>query len=158
MSPKYFVFIFLTTLFFSCGNEDAAPVVDTDMTDAVLIEINKLRASGCNCGGEEMPPVSALTSNPILKETAINYAHDMYVRDFFSHISPEGTSPIQRAATLGYTGAYMGEVIARNYDSPAEVVQGWKNSPDHCKAIMGSTFIEMGAGKSGNIWVANLGN
>jgi uncharacterized protein YkwD len=157
MYPKCFIFILLAVFFFSCDNEDTTPVVDTDVTDSVLIEINKLRTAGCNCGDENMPPVSALISNPILVKTAINYAHDMNMRNYFSHISPEGTSPIQRAATLGYTGAYVGEVIARNYDKPAEVVLGWKNSPDHCKAMMSSTYIEMGAGKSGNIWVSNFG-
>jgi uncharacterized protein YkwD len=157
MSPKCFIFIILTALFLSCNNEDAAPVVDANVTDSVLIEINKLRTTGCKCGEEDMPPVPLLVSNTILTQTAINYAHDMYARNYFSHISPEGTSPIQRAATLGYPGAYVGEVIARNYESPAAVVLGWKNSTDHCKAMMSSTYVEMGAGKSGTIWVSNLG-
>ena len=157
MRTKHLIYIILTTLFFSCDSEETAPVVDTDVTDSVLIEINKLRTAGCNCGDESMPPVPTLVSNPILTKTAINYAHDMRVRNYFSHISPEETSPIQRATTLGYKGFYVGEVIARNYDNPAAVVQGWKNSTDHCKAMMSSTYIEMGAGKSGNIWVSDFG-
>ena len=159
MTLKHFIYITLTTLLFiSCDNDNDAPVViDTNVTDSVLIEINKLRATGCKCGTDDMPPVPPLVSNSILTQTAINYAHDMNVRDFFSHISPEGTSPIQRAFALGYTGTYVGEVIARNYNTPAEVVIGWKNSEDHCKAIMSINYVEMGAGKYGNIWVANLG-
>jgi len=104
-----------------------------------------------------MPPVPELVSNSVLAQTALNHAHDMNVRNYFSHISPEGTSPIQRASTLGYTGNSVGEVIARNYDNPVEVVNGWKNSIDHCKAMMSSDYIEMGAGKSDKVWVANLG-
>ena len=157
MSSKYFIFLILVPLFFSCDNNDDTPVVDTNVTDPVLIEINKLRVTGCKCGDEDMPPVPELVSNSILAQTAINYAHDMNVRNYFSHISPEGTSPIQRASTLGYTGNYVGEVIARNYANPIDVVIGWKNSTDHCKAMMSSDYIEMGAGKSDNVWVANLG-
>ncbi|WP_428232589.1 CAP domain-containing protein [Flavobacterium sp.] len=159
MFSKHFIIVILTVfLFLSCDNDSDTPVViDTNVTATVLAEMNKLRATGCKCGTEDMPPVPPLVSNSILTQTAIYYAHDMNVRDFFSHISPEGTSPIQRAFTFGYTGKYVGEVIARNYNTPAEVVLGWKNSEDHCKAMMSGTYIEMGAGKSGNTWVANLG-
>ncbi|MEO8240378.1 MAG: CAP domain-containing protein [Flavobacterium sp.] len=158
MSSKYFIFFILVPLFFSCdNNDDAVPIVDTNVTDPVLIEINKLRVTGCKCGDEDMPPVPELVSNSILAQTALNYAHDMNVRNYFSHISPEGTSPIQRANTAGYTGTYVGEVIARNYANPVEVVAGWKSSTDHCKAMMSSDYVEMGAGKSDNVWVANLG-
>lgn len=160
MSSKYFFLFILAPLFFSCdNNDDAIAVVDTNVTDPVLTEINKLRVTGCKCGDEDMPPVPELVSNSLLAQTAINHAHDMNVRNYFSHISPapEGTSPIQRAGTLGYTGNSVGEVIARNYDNPIVVVNGWKNSTDHCKAMMSSDYIEMGAGKSDKMWVANLG-
>ncbi|PXY42858.1 CAP domain-containing protein [Flavobacterium cheongpyeongense] len=156
MDSKYLFFFILALFLFSCDDNET-PVVDTNVTNPVLIEINKLRVTGCKCGDDDMPPVPELVSNSILTHTAINYAHDMNVRNYFSHISPEGTSPIQRAITLGYTGNFIGEVIARNYSNPAEVVAGWKNSIDHCKAMMSSTYIEMGAGKSDNVWVANLG-
>lgn len=158
MSPKRVVHILLTSLLFiSCNSDNDTSIDETDVTNSVLIEINKLRTKGCKCGADDMPAVPALVSNSLLTKTALNYANDMNARNYFSHISPEGTSPIQRAAAAGYTGKYVGEVIARNYTTAAEVVLGWKNSEDHCKAMMSNTYIEMGAGKSGNIWVANLG-
>jgi uncharacterized protein YkwD len=158
MSSKFVIYIVLTSLLFiSCNSDDDAPIDQTDVTDSVLIEINKLRTTGCKCGADDMPAVPALVSNPLLTKTAVSYANDMNARNYFSHISPEGTSPIQRASAVGYTGKYVGEVIARNYSTSAEVVLGWKNSEDHCKAMMSNTYVEMGAGKSGKIWVANLG-
>ncbi|MNR09650.1 Cysteine-rich secretory protein family protein [compost metagenome] len=158
MFPKRVIYILLTSLLFiSCNSDDDTPIDETDITDSVLIEINKLRTTGCKCGADDMPAVPALVSNPLLTKTAVSYATDMNARNYFSHISPEGTSPIQRASAVGYTGKYVGEVIARNYNSSAEVVIGWKNSEDHCKAMMSNTYVEIGAGKSGNIWVANLG-
>ena len=157
MSSKYFIFLVLVPLFFSCDNNDDTPVVDTNVTDPVLIEINKLRVTGCKCGDEDMPPVPELVSNSILAQTAINYAHDMNVRNYFSHISPEGTSPIQRASKLGYTGNYVGEVIARNYANPIDVVIGWKNSTDHCKAMMDSIYVDFGAARYNTIWVQEFG-
>ncbi|MDW8848612.1 CAP domain-containing protein [Flavobacterium sp. MMLR14_040] len=158
MSSKFVIYIVLTSLLFiSCNSDDDTPIDETDVTDSVLIEINKLRTTGCKCGTDDMPAVPALVSNPLLTKTAVSYANDMNARNYFSHISPEGTSPIQRASVVGYTGKYVGEVIARNYSTSAEVVLGWKNSEDHCKAMMSNTYVEMGAGKSRKIWVANLG-
>ena len=158
MSPKCVIYFFLTSLLFiSCNSDDDTPTNETDITNSVLIEINKLRATGCKCGADDMSAVPALVSNPLLTKTAAIYADDMNARNYFSHISPEGTSPIQRASAVGYTGKYVGEVIARNYSTSAEVVIGWKNSEEHCKAMMSNTYVEMGAGKSGKIWVANLG-
>lgn len=158
MSLKYVIYIVLISLLlFSCNSDNDTPIDETDVTDSVLIEINKLRATGCKCGADDMPAVPPLVSNPLLTKTAVSYAYDMNTRNYFSHISPEGTSPIQRASAVGYTGKYVGEVIARNYNSSAEVVIGWKNSEDHCKAMMSNIYVEMGAGKSGKIWVANLG-
>ena len=158
MFLKRVIYILLTSLLFiSCNSDDDTVIDATDVTDSVLIEINKLRTTGCKCGADDMPAVPALVSNSLLTKTAVNYATDMNARNYFSHISPEGTSPIQRAAAVSYTGKYVGEVIARNYSTSAEVVIGWKNSEEHCKAMMSNTYVEMGAGKSGNIWVANLG-
>ena len=158
MFPKRVIYILLISLLsISCNSDDDTVIDATDVTDSVLIEINKLRTTGCKCGADDMPAVPALVSNSLLTKTAVNYATDMNARNYFSHISPEGTSPIQRAAAVNYTGKYVGEVIARNYSTSAEVVIGWKNSEEHCKAMMSNTYVEMGAGKSGNIWVANLG-
>jgi uncharacterized protein YkwD len=149
----FFLFFFVV----SCQNDIDDVIVDSDVTPSVLIEINKLRVTGCQCGDLYMPAVAPLVNNSILSKTAINQAHDMNVRNYFDHISPEGSSPIQRAAYLGYTGAYVGEVIAKNFNNSVEVVAGWKNSTDHCKAMMDEIYVEMGAGKSGSIWVANFG-
>ncbi|QGK73378.1 CAP domain-containing protein [Flavobacterium sp. SLB02] len=158
MSLKRVIYILLTCLLFiSCNSDNDTPIDKTSLNDSVLIEINKLRTAGCKCGNDNMPAVSALVSNSLLTKTAFNYAKDMSDRNYFSHISPEGTSPIQRAAAVGYTGKYVGEVIARNYSTSLQVVMGWKNSQDHCKAMMSSNYVEMGVGKSGNIWVVNLG-
>lgn len=149
----YFIFI---TLFCACKKEEAA-IIDTDETSSLLTAINKLRVAGCKCGTDTMPPVKILMANTILTTTAINHAHDMNGRNFFSHISPEGTSPILRAIQNGYTGLYTGEILGRNYSSVNTVMAAWQLSTDHCMAMMDTIYTEMGAGKSGSYWVVNFG-
>ena len=156
MKDKYTYCIFFLMLFCSCKKE-VVNSIDTNETNALLTTINKLRLTGCMCGADSMPATKLLVVNSLLSTTAKNYADDMNLRNFFSHISPEGTSPIQRAILTGYTGPFVGEILGRNYFSVNAVMAAWQSSPEHCKAMMDADFTEMGAGRSGNYWVANFG-
>ena len=143
-------------LFCGCKKQNVI-VADTDETEVLLSVINTIRLSGCMCGADSMPPTKKLKPNTILTTTAINYAYDLKSKNFFSHISLDGTSPIQRAALNGYTGAQVGEILGYNYSSINAVVHAWKSSAEHCRAMMDSLYTEMGAGKSGSYWVVNFG-
>ncbi|HYC86830.1 MAG TPA: CAP domain-containing protein [Chryseosolibacter sp.] len=120
-------------------------------------EINALRKEGCTCGTEWMAPVNTLTWNLILEKTALDHATDMYTNNYFDHLSPTGTSPIQRAHNNGYSGDYVGEVIARKYFTAKDVVEAWQASESHCRALMDSLYNEMGGARKEDYWVVNLG-
>jgi uncharacterized protein YkwD len=124
-----------------------------EMTDTV----NELRSRGCRCGADSMPPVSPLTWNAQLASAAAEHATDMYVNNYFSHISPQGTSPIQRAQQAGYTGSYVGENIAKGYTTINDVMLAWKNSEAHCKAMMDTLYKEFGAYEYNGYWVQEFG-
>lgn len=124
-----------------------------DMTDTV----NELRSMGCRCGADSMPPVPPLTWNAQLATAAAEHAEDMYVNNYFSHISPQGTSPIQRAQQAGYTGSYVGENIAKGYTTINDVMVAWKNSEAHCKAMMDTLYKEFGACEYNGYWVQEFG-
>jgi uncharacterized protein YkwD len=129
-----------------------------DVRTVLLSEINALRNNGCTCGNEWMEPVEALTHNLILEKAASDHAADMYANNYFSHSSLDGRSAIQRAQSAGYPGNYVGEVIARNYSTAKDVVQAWRESESHCRALMDSLYHEMGGASTGGYWVVDLGN
>ena len=139
----------------SCKKETAADPgrLVPEMTDSV----NQLRAKGCRCGTDSMPPVPPLTWNSQLAAAAAEHAKDMYVNNYFSHVSLQGTSPIQRAIQAGYTGMYVGENIAKGYTTTPEVMLAWKNSEAHCKAMMDTLYKEFGASTYNGYWVQELG-
>lgn len=124
-----------------------------EMTDSV----NVLRSKGCHCGADSMPPVAPLIWNAQLAAAAAEHARDMYVNNYFSHISPQGTSPIQRAMQAGYTGMYVGENIAKGYNTISDVMLAWKNSEAHCKAMMDTLYKEFGAAEYSGYWVQEFG-
>ncbi|MGR7002617.1 CAP domain-containing protein [Yinghuangia aomiensis] len=66
-------------------------------------------------------------------------------RGYFSHDTPEGKTPWDRAkaAGIGYLGA---ENIARGQKTPAAVMEAWMNSPGHRANILDCSLTKLGVG------------
>ena len=65
----------------------------------------------------------------------------------------------------GYPLAAGGENIAAGQRSPAQVVQGWMDSPGHCRNAMNPSFTETGLGhvevrdgNFGHYWTQKFGS
>ncbi|MGC0335654.1 CAP domain-containing protein [Streptomyces sp. SLBN-8D4] len=93
-----------------------------------------------------LPPLAV---DPLLARAAQAYSNDMAVRAFYSHTSPEGTQPWDRAAAAGSARRSIGENIACGQRSAAEVVEGWMNSPGHRANILKPDFTHIGIGFAG---------
>ncbi len=123
----------------------------------MLALVNEIRAEGCRCGNQNMPPVPALKWNPKLERAAKRHVDDMLEQDFFSHQGSDGSSVGQRASDAGYSWTGIAENIAYGYPDMASVIQGWKDSPGHCKNMMKASYEHLGmAGREG-YWVMVLG-
>ncbi|MFJ8109409.1 CAP domain-containing protein [Streptomyces sp. NPDC096132] len=90
-----------------------------------------------------------LAVDPLLTSAAQAHCADMVARAFYSHTSPEGTQPWDRAAAAGSTRRTIGENIACGQRSAAEVVEGWMNSPGHRANILKPAFTHIGVGYAG---------
>ncbi|MET9827713.1 CAP domain-containing protein [Streptomyces sp. NPDC006385] len=90
-----------------------------------------------------------LAVDPALGTAAQDYSADMAARAFYSHTSPEGSRPWDRAAAAGSPMRSIGENIACGQRSPAEVVEGWMNSPGHRANILKRDFTHIGVGFAG---------
>ncbi|NDU71672.1 stress protein [Actinomadura sp. DSM 109109] len=104
-----------------------------------------------------------LAGDPFLTAAAQAYSEDMVARRFYSHTSPEGTQPWDRARAAGATHLGIGENIACGQRSPAEVVQGWMDSPGHRANILKPDFTHIGVGfhgggKAGTYWTQLFGS
>lgn len=147
--------IIIITLLAAC-RKDATII--RDIKEEMLTTVNALRQTGCTCGSTFMPPVKPLLWNDTLAMAALAHARDMDANNYFSHISPGGTSPIQRTMALGYAGNYVSENIARGFSSLEPVMEAWEKSEDHCKAIMDSLQTHMGASNVNSYWVQEFGS
>jgi uncharacterized protein YkwD len=93
--------------------------------------------------------LAPLAVDPLLTTAAQTYSADMAARAFYSHTSPEGTQPWDRAAAAGSTRRSIGENIACGQRSADEVVDGWMNSPGHRANILKPGFTHIGVGFAG---------
>ncbi|MEV1065632.1 CAP domain-containing protein [Streptomyces sp. NPDC050263] len=103
-----------------------------------------------------------LAVDRLLATAAQAYSADMAARAFYSHTSPEGSRPWDRAAAAGSTRRTIGENIACGQRSAAEVVEGWMNSPGHRANILKPAFTHIGVGfagggPSGTYWTQLFG-
>jgi uncharacterized protein YkwD len=106
-----------------------------------------------------LPPLAA--DSP-LTTAAQAHSADMVARAFYSHTSPGGGQPWDRAAAAGSRRCTIGENIACGQRSPAEVVRGWMNSPGHRANILKPDFTHIGiglagGGKAGTYWTQLFG-
>jgi uncharacterized protein YkwD len=88
----------------------------------------------------------------------------MATRNYFSHESPEGVTPVDRMREGGFRGCATGENIAAGQPNPELVVQGWLESPGHCANIREPRFNRIGVGYQpmpsnhfAHFWVQNFG-
>ncbi len=107
---------------------------------------------------------------------ARSHSEDMALRDYFSHDSPEGLDPTDRAQRAGYScrkdfglryriglaenihqgwlfegyRTINGRTTPYNLYSPEEIahnaVEGWMNSPGHRQNILDSSYDRAGMG------------
>ncbi|GGU23952.1 CAP domain-containing protein [Streptomyces coeruleorubidus] len=106
-----------------------------------------------------LPPLAA---DPLLTAAAQAHSADMVARAFYSHTAPDGSRPWDRAAAAGSTRRSIGENIACGQRSPAEVVEGWMNSPGHRANILKPGFTHLGVGfagggRAGTYWTQLFG-
>jgi uncharacterized protein YkwD len=103
---------------------------------AVLDLVNQARGqAGCE----------AVTADPALAGVARAHSADMRDRGYFSHTTPEGLSPFDRAGAAGISYA-RAENIAYGQRDAAAVMDAWMNSAGHRANIVDCSLTKLGVG------------
>lgn len=116
------------------GRTDAP--VRTLTVEGILRETNRHRAEN---------GLAALALNAKLSSAAQAKVNDMFHQQYFEHIGPDGRGPSDWVSSAGYDYIAVGENLALgNFDSDADLVQAWMNSPGHRANILNKGFKEIG--------------
>lgn len=88
--------------------------------------------------------VSPLTIDTQLMKAAALKAKDMFENNYWSHTSPDGVTPWRWIQQSGYSYAYAGENLARNFTSDDAVVAAWMASDGHRENMLHPYYTEVG--------------
>jgi uncharacterized protein YkwD len=131
----------------SCKAANATPdeVSTQQLTESTLCLLNAQRARF------DLRP---LRMSSQLSQAALRHAADMERRHYFSHVSRNGSSFVQRIRRTGYlqraSSWFVGENLAwgagEHRSSPRGIVAAWMGSPPHRANILNSRFREVGIG------------
>ena len=89
--------------------------------------------------------IAELNTNQLLMEAAEAKLNDMFQKQYFAHISPEGDDAGIILKEIGYDYLVVGENLARGYFKDSkDLVDGWMKSPDHRENILNPKFREIG--------------
>ncbi|MFI7242465.1 CAP domain-containing protein [Streptomyces qinglanensis] len=135
----------------SGGGSTAAADQESAAESEILALVNQERAkAGCK----------PLTADAELAALAGDYSEDMARRGYFSHTSPDGKSPWDRAEAAGVSDL-GGENIARGQANARSVMDSWMNSPGHRANILNCDYRTLGVGahfaEGGPWWTQDFG-
>ena len=139
--------------------------IDLSARLSILELVNESRAAGQFCANEWFPAADPLSWDDRLEQAAIRHSNDMATYDVFSHTGTDGSSVSDRASDAGFRWNRIGENIAAGQRSAEQAIQGWLDSPGHCRNIMQPAFTRMSVAcevnsntQFGNYWTQVLGN
>jgi len=102
-----------------------------------------------------------LAQNTKLADAAEAKANDMFLNQYFEHVSPAGIDPGTLVAGYGYEYIITGEnLILGNFKDEADMVEAWMNSPGHRANILNTSYSEIGVAvikgdyKGEQVWIA----
>jgi uncharacterized protein YkwD len=131
----------------SCAGANLTPTSGNveQVRAAVLCLINQER---------ERHGEGALAPNAKLAHAAQAHSRDMANEDYFSHVAPNGETPLERMRASGYLpnaqdGYAVGENIAWGtmwLATPQSIVNAWMASPGHRANILDGAYRETGVG------------
>ncbi|MCK4592656.1 hypothetical protein KAT63_04435 [Candidatus Parcubacteria bacterium] len=116
---------------------------EEDAPDSFLTKTGVLRWT--NIQRDETESLPALFQNDDLDAIAMERLEDMFEKQYFDHISPEGLGASDIAEDIGYEFISIGENIALgNFKDDKVLVQAWMDSPGHRANILNDGYTEIG--------------
>lgn len=124
------------------GQRLTIPTVTTTAQENEVIRLVNVQRSKAG--------LQQLKTNWQLCRVARYKSADMANKGYFAHNSPTYGTPFKMMESFGLRFSSAGENIAYGQRTPAEVMNGWMNSPGHRNNIMSASYTEIGVGLAKN--------
>ena len=126
------IFVLLAVIFYSPQRSQS----ETILSPADVLGV--LNADRAELGLPE------LHLNTKLTKAAYEKAHDIFQKNYFSHVSPEGVQPWDFINQTNQPYKTAGENLALNYTNPYELEADFLKSPGHRENLLSQNFSDVG--------------
>ena len=113
----------------------------------MLDAVNVLRSS------RSLP---SLQLNSELNAAAATHSRDMSIQNRPWHFGSDGSSPLDRARRLNYSGKFRGEVISETFENELDTLSAWMENKNTRAVILDPNALDLGFSwyqePSGKIW------
>ncbi len=113
------------------------------LREAILQQVNQVRANGYRCGSQAFGSARAVSWNPQLQAAAGGHSEDMAENNYFEHQNLRGLQAAHRVDAVGYRWRSVGENIAAGNTNVQDLMKSWLHSPTHCVNIMEPGYQEI---------------
>tara|TARA_B110000008_G_scaffold98041_1_gene100736 strand:+ start:3588 stop:4046 length:459 start_codon:yes stop_codon:yes gene_type:complete len=100
--------------------------------------------------------VQILDFSAELNAAAATHARDMSIQNRPWHFGSDGSSPLDRAAMVGYEKVFLGETISETYESEITTLTAWINRDNTREVILDPRANDLGFAwfqePNGKIW------
>lgn len=91
-----------------------------------------------------------------LNAAAATHSRDMALQNRPWHFGSDGSSPLDRARRVGYSGLILGETISESYETELQTLGAWMEQPETREILLDSRARQMGFSwyqeDSGKLW------
>jgi len=123
---------------------------EDDFPDARLTRQGIISSTNSQRGENNLPPLVASTK---LHAAAMKKVQDMFLKQYFAHVSPDGRQASDLASDQNYEYIAIGENLALgNFENDKILVQAWMDSPGHRANILDRRFREIGVAAARGIY------
>lgn len=100
--------------------------------------------------------LNTLTENQKLNQAAAQKVEDMFINQYFAHVSPQNHDLEYFLKLASYKNyIVVGENLAMGYDNAEEVMSAWEKSPTHYSNLIDPNFKEIGVALAGGSYLKN---
>lgn len=100
--------------------------------------------------------VTPLSLSSELTAAAATHSRDMSVQNRPWHFGSDGSSPLDRAGRVGYSGRVLGENISETYETELETLAAWMDTPETRQIVTDPLARDLGFAwhqeANGKIW------
>src|SRR4051812_38258965 len=124
--------------------------VPTSIEQFFLQELNDARSNPAAYGASlgldlsSYAPSQPLAMNALLVQAARQHSQDMFARNYFAHLTPDGLAPSQRVAAAGFASTGVAESIAYSYQSGLPVTNDASFQIQKATATLSDLIVDSG--------------